>query len=210
MTPKGHSTTEETQTRIILRARDRFFQMKGFSKVTMDEIARDLGMSKKTLYKFFPDKRALLRQVIDFTLTELRAGIEVHLQDKSRLFPARLQELLSFVARSTATFMNRTFLQDLQRFAPEIWRHIEKFREEMILTRFDKIIEQGIEAGHLRTELDKRVVVLVYMGAIQNIMNPKVLSELPLTSKQVFESIASLLMHGMLTEEARASFEDEK
>ena len=184
--------------------------MQGFSKVTMDDIARDLGMSKKTLYKFFPDKRTLLHQVVELSLVDLRTGLESRLRDSSKPFPVRLQGILTFVGQNMASIMNRAFLQDLQRFAPEEWQHIEEFRDKMIMTRFRRLIEQGVTAGYFHDGLDCQMVVLIYLSAIHNIINPEVLADLPFTSKQVFESIVRILLYGILTDEARARIEGDQ
>lgn len=53
----------DAQIRILEVARNQFFSL-GFAKVTMDEIAEELGMSKRTLYQHFPGKKALLRKAL--------------------------------------------------------------------------------------------------------------------------------------------------
>ena len=53
----------EVQNRILEVAGSQFFSL-GFTKVTMDEIAHEMGMSKRTLYQYFPGKKALLRKAL--------------------------------------------------------------------------------------------------------------------------------------------------
>src|SRR5690606_41317726 len=53
---------EDVKKRIMDEARSLFFRY-GFSKVTMDEAAEGLGMSKKTLYRYFPSKEVLLEEI---------------------------------------------------------------------------------------------------------------------------------------------------
>ncbi|MFQ5651646.1 MAG: TetR/AcrR family transcriptional regulator [bacterium] len=189
-------------------AREKFFHH-GFSKVTMEELALELGMSKKTLYKHFPQKTVLLREVVEMTLSEMRSGVEALLNDETAPFTVRLQKLLRFVGVHASKFLQRDFLTDLQRNAPAIWSHIEAFRKEMIHTRFARLIRQGVEQGVFRSDVDQELVVLIYFSLVQNIINPATLSNLPFTTKQVFDSIIKLLLEGLLTEGARSQLTGE-
>ena len=192
----------QPQQRILKLARDRFFEQ-GFSKVTMDELANELGMSKKTLYKHFPQKGQLLRAVVDCTLDELRAGVEGFLQDDSLPFLQKLEALLTFVGMKASSFLQPNFLRDVQRKAPEIWQRIEAFRREMVHTRFSRLIGQGVANGVFRDDIDQDLVVMVYFNTIQTIINPQTLANLPFTPRQVFDSLRKLLFEGLLTEDAR-------
>src|SRR5579871_3186133 len=94
MTPPAATaeSTAETRRRIVIAARDRFMAS-GFSAVTMDDIARELGMSKKTLYEFFPGKMDLLR-----------ATMRLKNDDCERAFEAIAAENMDFFGRARATF----------------------------------------------------------------------------------------------------------
>lgn len=175
----------------------------------MEELALELGMSKKTLYKHFPQKTVLLREVVEMTLSEMRSGVEALLNDETAPFTVRLQKLLRFVGVHASKFLQRDFLTDLQRNAPAIWSHIEAFRKEMIHTRFARLIRQGVEQGVFRSDVDQELVVLIYFSLVQNIINPATLSNLPFTTKQVFDSIIKLLLEGLLTEGARSQLTGE-
>src|SRR3990170_7214026 len=85
------------QERIMEAAREKFFEQ-GFMKVTVDEIASDLGMSKKTLYKFFPSKEDLVRKAIHFMLRQVNARIEVIVKSE-KPFVEKMSELLVLIGR---------------------------------------------------------------------------------------------------------------
>ena len=108
-------TENEPKERILELSRDRFFKM-GFNKVTLDEISGELGISKKTMYKFFPSKEELVRTIIRMTLRSAQKEVErITTQDKP--FVHRLAEVMMFMGKMTSR-LGRPFLQDMQRFAP--------------------------------------------------------------------------------------------
>lgn len=188
--------------RILETARNQFFNY-GFKKVTIDEIAAELGMSKKTLYQHFPSKAHLLENVIDMTLQELRAKVDNILGDPEIEFLTKLQNIMTFVGSQAARFLRKPFMRDLQKYAPDVWYKLENFRKESIHTRFASLIEEGVRRGYFRNDVDQQIVVLVYFHAVQNIINPETLSDLPFTAAEVFDSIIKMLFEGLLTEEAK-------
>jgi AcrR family transcriptional regulator len=75
-TPIKDTKDSETRQRILSTAQQIFLKT-GFSKVTMDELANELGMSKKTLYKHFSSKEDLLKVI----MTEFRCGIDDYVNE---------------------------------------------------------------------------------------------------------------------------------
>ena len=63
-----------------------------------------------------------------------------------------------------------------------------------------------MEKGIFRKDIDQQIVVLLYINAIQGILNSDVLSQLPYTANQVFESIIRVFLEGMFTEEGRNKY----
>lgn len=187
---------------ILNLAGEQFFNH-GFSKVTTDELAAELGMSKKTIYKYFPSKERLLEEVVDVNLARMKTGAEKIIYDDDMEFVPKLETLLTFVARHVSRILKKPFLSDLQKHAPHVWRKIEAFRKQMIHTRFSKIIQEGVAEGVFRTDVDQEIAVLVIFSAIHGIINPETLSNLPVTADEAFKSITKMIIEGLLTEEAR-------
>ncbi|MFQ5709266.1 MAG: TetR/AcrR family transcriptional regulator [bacterium] len=200
-------TAKEITKRILDQSKEEFSNF-GFSKVTMDEIAAALGMSKKTLYKYFPSKQVLLQRVMEASMNEIRVGAEQILLDPELDFMAKLQQLLAFLGEHISQTFKQPFLKDIRKSAPDAWDKIERFREEQIHTKFSALIEEGIQKGMFRGDLIRQVVVLVYFNAIQNIINPETLSQLPFTASEVFEAIIRIIFEGILTDTARSKLQE--
>lgn len=194
----------ETRNRILEAAREQFFQL-GFTKVTMDEIASGLGMSKKTLYRFFSGKDELLREVVELNKGEIERGLDDILQDKSLNFVERLKRLIAFLATRLSR-ISPLFMQDLRRNAPQLWKEIEAFRRQRATGVFGGLIEEGVREGVFRGDVDRQLLTLMYINLIQGIIHAEVLSQLPLSASQAFEAIIKVLFEGILTDEFRATY----
>src|SRR5512139_2146876 len=135
------------QERILEAAREKFFEQ-GFVKVTVDEISTDLGISKKTLYKFFPSKEDLVRSVIHLMMRQVNNRIERIIKSDAP-FIGKMSDLLLFIGRMWGR-AGRQFPMDMKKYFPDLWREIEVFRRERILTNIQKIFVQAKQEGVLR------------------------------------------------------------
>lgn len=193
---------KELQDRVIVQASRRFFS-EGFSAVTMDDMARELGMSKKTLYQVFPSKDELLRAVMEKFVAEVEAETDRILEDPGRNCLSKLSGLLRFIAVQMLR-IRQPFLVDLQRSAHSVWTELEEWRRKRVLSKFARVIEQGMAEGVFRDDLNRDLLLRMYVLLIQGIMNPDVLSQLPLTANQAFEQVIKVFFEGVLTDQARA------
>ena len=192
----------EVRNRILEVARDQFFSL-GFTKVTMDEIAHELGMSKRTLYQHFAGKKDLLRQALLNKAQRISEGLGDIIDGDEAHFGRKLEQALTFVA-TEMPHLSPIFLRDIQRHAPEVWQELDQRRQETIRTRFGKLIKEGIEAGFLRKDIEAELLVLLFSTLVQNVINPQTLSRLPLSASQAFAVISGVLFEGILTDKGRA------
>ena len=194
----------EVQNRILEVAGSQFFSL-GFTKVTMDEIAHEMGMSKRTLYQYFPGKKALLRKALLSRTKRISDGLGKISQSNDTHFGQKLEQSLTLVATEIPHF-SPVFLRDIQRHAPEVWQELDRRRQETIHTRFGQLIQEGVKDGFLRKDIDAEVLVLLFSTLIRNIVNPETLSQLPLSAPQAFSVISGVLFEGILTNKGRAQY----
>ena len=64
----------------------------------------------------------------------------------------------------------------------------------------------GVEKGIFRKDVDQRLIVLTYSSAIQGLINPEILSQMPFSVEQVFESVIKIIFSGIFTEEGRIKY----
>jgi AcrR family transcriptional regulator len=190
--------------RILDAATKRFLNF-GFSKTTIDEIASDIGISKKTLYKIFPSKEALLRAQFAFYMRETDCFFQKLSEDENLDSIARVRAIFSYIANLFANASQQFFL-DLKRKRPEIWAEINDFRRKMLLKNFSLILSQGRNEGLLRNDLDDQLLLLLFINMVQSLVNPEVLSQYPFSASQVFEAIITVTFEGLLTAEGRKKY----
>ncbi len=195
-------TETETKANILTAAEDMFMRH-GYSKVTMEEIAADLGISKKTLYKFFPNKKELIRDLMTQRQIEFMEHIDEIWKREDLGFLGKVRSILDF-ASERASQINK--LPDVRRVEPELWNEMHDFKKGKIFEKVRAIIEAGFETGVFRRDVDKDIVLLVYMHAAESIVNQETLSELPCTAAQAFETISKIIFEGILTDEGRSKY----
>lgn len=196
-------TLQPHQQRQILESAREQFLLHGFSKVTTGEIAAELGISKKTLYQYFRSKEEIVEQVVDFTLREIKSGIEDILADEKLPFIEKLERSLFFLSNQIPRLVRKPLLQDIQKKMPQLWKRVADFREKMILSKFSDLIREGVQQGIFRPDLRQPVVVLIYLNTIQALINPETLSAVPYTAQEVFDEIIQTLFYGLLTDSSR-------
>ena len=199
------ANSPENRHRILDTAREHFFTL-GFTKVTMDEMAHELGMSKKTLYQYFPGKKELLREALLGINLKINEGLEGIIHDNQIDFSEKLERALGFVASELPRF-SPLFLRDIQRHAPDIWQELDRRRSQPIKKYLGALIHEGIHKGVLRKDVDAEFLVLLFSTLILNIINPETLSRLPLSTTQAFANINQVVFRGILTDKGRAKYQ---
>lgn len=188
----------------LLDAAATLFLTQGYSKVTMADIATELGISKKTIYQEFSSKEELLLAALDAFFAEIQAQLDAVLTDPTLAFPERLRRVLATVGRRVGGIQGRA-LQDLRRTAPRGWRHLETLRRQVILTQLTRLLDTGRAAGMVRPDLQPEVLVLMLLALIERVASPDTLAEAPVPTAEVFHTVSTVFFEGVLTDAARPS-----
>ena len=183
--------------RIVEAARAHFFSH-GFRSVTMDDLATELGVSKKTLYAHFPGKIALLEAVLAGKFAGVSATLEKitceHLHDS----PAALHELLANTQRELDE-IKPPFVRDMRQKAPHVFKMVERRRAELIERHFGKLFVEGQRTGMVRKDIPAKLMIEILLTMVQGIMNPPKMQELEMTPKEGFAGIIKIVLEGALT-----------
>jgi AcrR family transcriptional regulator len=187
--------------RIVDAARAHFFSH-GFRSVTMDDLAEELGISKKTLYAHFPGKIELLEAV----LADKFAGVEAKLKEVARAhpqdFPATLHALLANTQRELDE-IKPPFVRDMRQKAPHVFKVVERRRAALIERFFGRLFIEGQRAGMVRKDVPARLIIEILLAMVQAIMNPPKMEELGMMPKEGFSGILKIVLEGALTTKGR-------
>jgi AcrR family transcriptional regulator len=201
MQPPEVPSDRTARQRIFGAAREQFLAH-GFHRVTMDDLAEGLGMSKKTIYAHFPSKRALLEAMLldKFRCVEEELGAIT--SECAADFPTGLHRLLECVQRH-AEEIRPPFVRDIQREAPDLFKVVQARRREVIQRSFSKLLGEGRREGLIRSDTPVELLIEILLGAVEAIINPPRLAELGLSPKSGFTAIVSVILEGALTPEGR-------
>lgn len=195
------SPGKAVRQRIIAESRRHFFAQ-GFRRVTMDELARDMAMSKKTLYASFPSKTALLEAVILEKFRRIDADLGRITAEASVDCLGALHRLLTSV-QGHMEEIQPPFVRDIRREAPALFQVVERRRREVIQRHFGKVFLEGRRAGLIRQDIPPKLAIEILLGTVQAIMNPAKLEELHLTPETGFSAIIKVVLEGLMTGHTR-------
>ena len=178
-------------------SQDVFFKS-GFYKITMDEIARGLRISKKTIYKYFPSKKNLLEAIVNSFLLSTQSRILKNIGEQENAI-LKIKALSEFFAELSLK-MNKKMLYDLQIHMPELWKTVESFREKLIRNIWENIINQGKKEGYIVNKPNDIIITFI-LSSIQSIINPTFLINHNYSMNEAFKITFELIIQGLLTAE---------
>jgi AcrR family transcriptional regulator len=207
MSPLAFNPSQQPQLlhpvaqRILASAREHFMAH-GFKNVTMDDLAGEVGMSKKTLYAHFPSKAVLLKSVLTQKLDEAERALENILSEKADDFIGALHELAVELQKQTSE-AQPVFVRDLSREEPALADYLIARRRQIVEKTFVKLLACGQDAGHVRTDIPVEFLVEILLAVLETIAVPKHLAARDLTLTECLNRIFSTFLKGVLTEKGR-------
>ncbi|MDB6122062.1 MAG: Transcriptional regulator [Pedosphaera sp.] len=190
--------------RIVDGARRHFFAH-GFRGVTMDDLAEELGMSKKTVYSRFDTKLQLLEAVIDEHFRHVGEDCARIIAAGGADFPATLREFLAGIHRHTGE-IQPPFIKDLRQEAPETFQRVESLRRANIQRHFGELMRRGRQAGFIRKDIPAQIIIEILLAAVQAIQNPARMEELGLTPKTGCGIIIKVVLEGAIDPASKLRF----
>ncbi|MBE3112024.1 MAG: TetR/AcrR family transcriptional regulator [Acidobacteria bacterium] len=192
------------RSRIVAAARE-LFMTRGFVRVTADDIAAELGISKATLYKAFSSKEEMLGAAVREVLNEMLARVERLIGDDSLGFVEKMVALFTFLGTRLSQF-GPLFIRDIQKSAPRIWKEIDEFRRDKIFRNFKVILEAGRREGFFREDVDLDLLLQMFISLIQEFVNPAAILRSGRSPAATFESVIKVFFQGILTDKGRLDF----
>jgi AcrR family transcriptional regulator len=192
-------------TRIRQAARARLLAS-GYSALTMDDLAHELGMSKKTLYRHFRSKDELIDAIIEEIGQAIRDRMDSVLASPQLDFTQKLCGLVEVVGSNLA-LASPGMLHDLQRFAPQLYEKIDELRQRNVPYIFGRLIRTGLAEGKVRPEIDPAFAVEFWLQAIRGLVQPAVLERTQLTPRQTLERAIHLFFGGLLSPAGRKDYD---
>jgi len=192
-------------TRIVRQAREHLFSH-GYCQCTMDDLAAELGMSKKTLYAHFSSKDDIVRAVLEQLGAEVRAEADALFANRSLTFAEKLRGFAEGMFERLSKLNPRT-PRELQRYAPHLHQLLVEIRQRNIPYVFGRFIEEGKLAGKVRDNVDAAFAVEFFLAAMQNLLQSGAAERLKLAPRDIVPRAIDLLFDGLLTPAGRKEHE---
>ncbi len=179
----------EQQEKFIIEGSTELFIKYGIRSITMDDVARELAVSKKTLYKYVSNKADLVDRCVKHTYESVREVIE----EAIGLSQNAIDELFAIDSSlSEAMKAQHPALEfQLKKYYPATWKWLSNRQEQMIMDQTRKNLEKGIEQGVYRKDFDIEMIAYLYFAQFVAMHNedivPMQLCENPKFMKTHFE-----------------------
>ena len=155
----------------ILTESEALFMRYGFKSITMDDVSRELGVSKKTVYQFFADKNDLVNQCIDHHLEEMRSITEGIMADKEVDAVTVMLKITEYM-RAMLEHINPSSMFDLKKYFKPAWDKLEAERKGYIKKSVEENFAHGVKAGLYRKELDASMIARLYIHLVGFLIDP--------------------------------------
>lgn len=153
----------------IISESDKLFCQYGFKSVTMDDIARHLGMSKKTIYTHFCDKNEIVNTVIDLKLCSQKCLIKSNIDTSENAVHEAYFAVTNM--KQMLSNMNPILFYDLQKYHPKAWSVFNEFREKHLYATIHDNLLIGIKEGYYREDIKPDILTQMRLEQIDLIFN---------------------------------------
>jgi len=192
----------EDQKKIIELTEEKFFR-DGFYKTTMDEVASELKMSKKTIYKFFPSKDDLVTAIARHFMEELKSKILPALNSEKNAIE-KLAELNQILARVSSKISSKK-MEEVRQHYPKLWIEIDNFRTKMMFANITKVIDQGKAEG-LFIDYPTPIIMNTLVSSVRSIVNPEFILNNNFSISEAALNVFKVVIGGIVTDKGRKIF----
>jgi AcrR family transcriptional regulator len=159
----------ETKNRILTTAREQFYHF-GIKRITMDDIARTTGMSKKTIYQEYADKNAMLMDLATIDLANHTKKIQT-IEKSAANAVDEIVQTMKFMSE-TFSHINPVMFYDLQRYYGDVWKHYENFKLKCVGETVHKNLQRGIREELYRGDINIKILTQLRIMEMDLALNP--------------------------------------
>ncbi|MCF6170281.1 MAG: TetR/AcrR family transcriptional regulator [Bacteroidales bacterium] len=179
----------------------------GIKSVTMDDVARQLSISKKTLYEYFRDKKDLVVGVMESIARNKAIDLSIPRKENVNA----IEELFYYYKMQVQMIRDHkpAFIYDLKKYYPDLYRQFQEVKRARILDSVQTNLIKGKKEGLYRDDLDESVIARLNLMRIEGIMNSGTFSFKEVVSTDFFSGIFRYHVYGIVSDEGRRIFEKE-
>jgi AcrR family transcriptional regulator len=182
--------------RIILGGEELFLKA-GIKSVTMDDIAKHLGMSKKTIYQFFKDKNELVIALVKKKLQDDEDQMCAIISKSGNV----IEEMINMMKCSEEIFsrINPIVIHDMQKYHPDAWKQFQNFKSGVIVHTLEELLTKGIKQGYIRPDIDVKIIAMMRVNQVEMGFNTSVFPVAEFNTWKVQQQFLEHFNYGICT-----------
>lgn len=188
---------EEKKRELVLKASEVYMRY-GIKSMTMDEMARQLGVSKKTLYQYVKDKNDLVQQCVLLQHEEEQQMIQEVVKSTDNAIEQMLQ--ISRIIIDELRQIHPSIFFDLAKYHPSVMKMMEGHKDEFVCGCIEENLIAGIKQGLYRKNLNPRVISSIYVGMIDLVMQGTIINDLNLRPDEIYSEMFRYHIRGIASE----------
>ena len=173
----------------------------GLKGVTMDDLARQLGKSKKTFYKFYSSKEDLIKEVVLYRLSEDMNSVQQIMASKVNAI-----EQLLMTSKALRVYLKRvkpSIAYELKKYYPQLWSIIESFQKDFIFNMIKENLQQGKAEDFYRKDLEIDMLALLYLGHFESISSALQAESIQLDMGEFHKNMVDYHLRGICNDKGR-------
>jgi TetR/AcrR family transcriptional regulator, cholesterol catabolism regulator len=186
---------DEKQFEIVEKSAQVFLKY-GIRAVTMDDLARELGASKKTIYKYFADKDELVRTIIEFKTQSDREICAIACNQAENAIDEMIR-ISEFVSEMLQDVHSSVFF-DLQKYHRDAWEIMEDHKNTFVRNQIKGNIERGIQEGIYRENSDSDILSKVYVSTMGTLFDGQTFQSSEYKFNKVLNQIIRFQIRGLV------------
>lgn len=192
----------------ILDISKKMFTEYGIRSVSMDDICKQLNISKKTLYQCFDNKASLLEALIDFEMEQTMDEAKKIKSQSRNAIHALL--LVSKTMSQVSTNSSPAVAYDLKKYYPELYKKLIQKKREMAYKGISMNMERGIKEGLYRDDLNIELTTQLYIKKVEQMHDKDFMEDIKFSPESIFKVMFETHIRGIANSKGIETFKKEK
>ena len=184
------------------------FMKNGLRSVTMDDIAKHLGISKKTIYQHFKDKEEIIIQSTSVVF-DIENRMMREIENEADNAAEELYNL-TLCLRERIKNTSTTALYDMKKYYQKAWNKYKNFKHDVIYNSVIKNLNRGMEEGLFRSDINPEVLAQLRIGEIELSFDKDFFQKDKFSLVEIHEQLFEHFTYGILSEKGLKLFETYK
>lgn len=193
------------ELKILLEKVYQLYQKYGIKSVTMDDVARELGISKKTLYTYVKDKRELVEKI-----TDMKMEFSISHQQQMKESKLNAVEELLFVYRFLDNMLkshNPSMMFDLKKYYPDVFEKMHEIRRKITYEGILHNLQKGQKEGFYRSDFNCEIIAKLHVFRVEHLVDCDVFSQSDFQSADIFMEMFKYHLRGIANQKGIEYFE---